>query len=63
MSRGFLAAAGVYPTLALTDDILDLFDAALSSVFCELGEAMESGNIAKRLRGPVAHTGFRRLVD
>ena len=63
LDRGFLAAAGVYPTLALTDDILDLFDAAVESVFCELGAAIMSGDIAEQLRGPVAHTGFRRLVD
>ena len=63
LGRGFLASAGVYPTLALTDDILDRFDDALDPVFKELGEAIRQDNIVERLRGPAAHTGFRRLVD
>jgi len=62
LERGFLAETLVYPTLAHTDKILDRFSAAVDEVFAELAGALSAGEVHKRLKGPVAHSGFRRLV-
>jgi hypothetical protein len=62
LARGFLAGAGLYPTLAHTDTVVERYGAAIDAVFAELAATLKAGDIAGRLRGPVAHTGFRRLV-
>ncbi|MEW6354871.1 MAG: aminotransferase class III-fold pyridoxal phosphate-dependent enzyme [Planctomycetota bacterium] len=62
LERGFLAGAGLYATLAHTDEILDLYGAAIDDVFSEIAKTLSAGKVKDRLRGPVAHAGFRRLV-
>jgi len=63
LARGFLGTAGLYPTLAHSDAIVDLYGEAIDSVFKEIADVLASGDeVSAHLRGPIAHTGFRRLA-
>jgi hypothetical protein len=63
LERGFLAGNSVYATLAHTDEILGLYGEAIGGVFAEIADALAAGDVQTRLKGPVAHTGFTRLID
>jgi glutamate-1-semialdehyde 2,1-aminomutase len=63
LARGFLAGPGFYPTLAHTEREMRLFETAVGAVFAELAAAVRTESVTQRLRGPVAHSGFRRLVS
>jgi len=62
LGRGFLAGTSIYPTLAHTDEIVALYGEAIDAVFGEIAAALAAGEAKARLRGPVAHSGFRRLL-
>ena len=62
LERGFLAETLVYPTLAHTDAVVELFGAAVDDVFGEIAGALAAGDVKRRLKGPVAQTGFQRLL-
>ncbi|NOY82444.1 MAG: aminotransferase class III-fold pyridoxal phosphate-dependent enzyme [Kiritimatiellaeota bacterium] len=62
LERGFLAGAAVYVTLAHTETVVHGFADAVDQVFAVLADAVRRGDIARRLKGPEAHTGFRRLL-
>ena len=62
LDRGFLAGRGFYASFAHQDHHIDAYLEAAGEVFGILGEAVAAGDVRRRLRGPVAHTGFRRLV-
>jgi len=62
LERGFLAATMIYVTLAHTEQIVAMFADALNEVFGEMADAIKRGDVQKRLKGPVAHSGFRRLL-
>ena len=62
LKRGFLAGTSLYVCLAHTEDVLEQYGAAADEAFAEIADAIEKGDIAARLQGPVAHTGFRRLL-
>ena len=62
LDRGFLAGSYLYATLAHTDDILDQYGEATDEVFAVIARTLEEGRVKEALRGPVAHSGFRRLV-
>ncbi len=62
LDRGFLAGVQFSPTLAHTDETVDLFQQAVDEVFAQVAQALSEGRIEAHLRGPVAHTGFRRLT-
>jgi len=62
LDRGLLAGVAFSPTLAHTDEIVDMFGEAIDEVFAEIADALEAGEVRQRLRGPVAHTGFQRLT-
>lgn len=64
LGRGFLAGTGFYPTLAHTEEILKRYAAAVEDVFGEIAAILRAGDEpARHLRGPVAHSGFRRLTS
>lgn len=63
LARGFLAGTSIYATLAHTDEILALYGEAIDEVFAEIAAALATGDLLARLTGPVAHTGFRRLIE
>ena len=61
LDRGFLATAQFVPMLAHTDNQVDGYLKAVDEVFPILAEALDRGDLEKRLRGPVKHAGFVRL--
>lgn len=62
LKEGFLAANGVYASLAHTDVALDKYEAACDRVFEKIGNIIQQGKkIEAELDGPVCHAGFERL--
>jgi glutamate-1-semialdehyde 2,1-aminomutase len=62
LERGFLATGAFYATYAHQDSHLESYLEAVEDVFTILQEAWASGTVAAGLKGPLAHTGFRRLT-
>jgi glutamate-1-semialdehyde 2,1-aminomutase len=62
LRRGYLAGSLVYVTLAHTLADVAAYGAACREVAAELAAALAAGDVTQRLRGPVAHSGFRRLL-
>ncbi len=62
LELGFLAGTGLYPTLSHTDAVVDRYAEAVDHVFGELAQALAEDDVTSRLRGPVAHSGFKRLL-
>jgi glutamate-1-semialdehyde aminotransferase len=62
LDRGYLAGKSLYTSYSHTDEVVDRYLEAVEEVFRTLSEAIAAGEVAKRLRGPVAHQGFRRLT-
>ena len=62
LERGFLAGLSIYPTMAHTEEIVSLYGEAIDAVFGEIADALAVGDVKARLKGPVAHSGFRRLL-
>ncbi len=62
LERGYLADLAIYVTLAHTDEIIAEYAQAIDEVFAGIADALEKDEVEKRLKGPVAHSGFRRLL-
>ncbi|MEN6357278.1 MAG: aminotransferase class III-fold pyridoxal phosphate-dependent enzyme [Armatimonadota bacterium] len=62
LDRSFLAGCSIYPTLAHTDDVIELYDKAVGEVFEEISQALDSNTVREKLRGQPAHSGFQRLL-
>ncbi|HOF38773.1 MAG TPA: aminotransferase class III-fold pyridoxal phosphate-dependent enzyme [Candidatus Hydrogenedentes bacterium] len=62
LERGFLAGTAVYATLAHSAAIVDRFEEAVDASFAALAAALAEGTLLRRLNGPLAHSGFARLV-
>ena len=62
LRHGFLAAGGFNPMLAHEEAHVAAYLAVLDGVFAEMAEALAAGDIARRIGGPVKHTGFARLT-
>jgi glutamate-1-semialdehyde 2,1-aminomutase len=62
LDRGFLATTGFYATFAHEDDHVRAYLGATKDVFETIAMSLADGTLVSRLRGPVAHTGFRRLT-
>ena len=66
LKEGFLGNNGLYPTLAHTDDILELHREAVDKVFYQISEIIKKGGketILEAIGGPVCHSGFKRLIN
>ena len=61
LQKEFLASNMVFACYAHTDAILKKYEKAVDEVFKILKEALDTNTVEKRLKGPVAHTGFARL--
>lgn len=62
LKKGFLAATGVYVSLAHTDDILEKYFETCEQVFDRIGKLEKKyGSVESFLEGPVCHAGFERL--
>jgi len=62
LDRGYLARESFYAMYAHTEAQIDAYTDACCEVFKELANAVDSGTVKNKLRGPVAHTGFQRLT-
>ena len=61
LARGFLAGPSIYPTLAHNEGHVAEYGKAIDEVFGLIGKALAAGDLAKRLKGPIAHAHFGRL--
>ena len=62
LKKGFLAATGVYVSLAHTETILQQYFEACGEVFGKIQKLTEDyGSVEPFLEGPVCHSGFERL--
>jgi hypothetical protein len=62
LERGFLAGLQFYPSLAHNEEVLTKFEREADGVFSEIADALQKGEVKKRMKGPPAHTGFARLL-
>lgn len=62
LSRGYLACPAYDATVAHTPELIDSYLHEAAEVFAQLAKAIEAGDVASRLRGPVKHAGFHRLA-
>jgi len=63
LDHGFLAAGAFHPTLAHDPRHVDRFLMAAESVFRELCQAIQQGDVQQRIGGKPKHTTFARLTD
>lgn len=66
LKEGFLGNTAIYPTLAHTEEILNLHRAALDTVFYTISETLKKGGqetVLEAIGGPICQTGFQRLID
>ena len=62
LERGFLAGLNFYPTLAHDDKIISLYENAIGEVFGKISRVIGENRIMESLNGPVAHSGFKRML-
>lgn len=62
LGRGYLAGGQVYTMLAHTDDMIDGYLGNVAEVFGLIATAVQAGDVAERLNGPIKHSGFQRLA-
>jgi len=62
LHKGFLATDSFYATYAHQEDQIERYLAVVEETFRSLAKAIENGTVERQLRGPVAHSGFRRLT-
>ncbi len=61
LERGILATGAFYASAAHGEDEIEAYLAAVDEVFSVIADARKKGGVEKMLKGPAAHTGFRRL--
>ena len=62
LEKGYLASTGFYLSIMHTDDILDNYSNALDPIFKTIKQCEdEKEDIMNLLKGPVCHSGFKRL--
>lgn len=62
LQRGFLATNAFYASYAHHDPHIESYLKALDKTFAFIAKAIERNEVEKLLKGPVAHSGFRRLT-
>jgi glutamate-1-semialdehyde 2,1-aminomutase len=62
LAKGFLASRAFYPTYAHRDEHVESYLAAVQEAFIMIAEAIKSTNLMAKLKGPIAHVGFKRLI-
>lgn len=61
LARGYLASNSVYVCTEHTTEVIDGYFDALAPVFRTIKECEEGRDVMCLLKGPVAHSGFKRL--
>lgn len=62
LDKGFLATTGFYSSYSHTDEHVEGFLIAVDSSFKFIAKAIKEGKPEKYLKGPVCHSGFKRLT-
>lgn len=62
LARGYLAGPSVYVSYAHTARAVEQYLKAVDAVFAILKKAIQEKAVRRYLKGPVAHTGFKRLT-
>ena len=62
LERGFLAGRAFYSTYAHQNEHIETYLDAVKDVFGIIADAMKQGVVQTMLKGPIAHSGFRRLA-
>lgn len=62
LERGFLATTGFYASYAHKDEHVGMYLEAVDETFSFIAGAVEEGAPEKYLKGPVCHSGFKRLT-
>lgn len=62
LKRGILASVGVYVSYSFKEEHVKRYLAVVDEVFAFLKKAIEKNKVYDLLKGPVAHTGFKRLT-
>jgi glutamate-1-semialdehyde 2,1-aminomutase len=62
LEKGFLANRLFYATYAHRDEHVESYLAAVHEAFIMIAEALKSKSLISKLKGPIAHTGFKRLT-
>ena len=61
LTKGYLAATGVYVCTEHTQELVDNYLDALDPIFALIKECEEGRDVYSLLKGPVCHGGFKRL--
>ncbi|MCX9081607.1 MAG: aminotransferase class III-fold pyridoxal phosphate-dependent enzyme [Candidatus Methanoperedens sp.] len=62
LEKGFLATTGFYSSYSHKDEDVERFLTAVDSSFKFIAKAIKEGKPEKYLKGPVCHSGFKRLT-
>ena len=66
LKEGYLGGGSCYPTLAHNEQVLAQHREVIDKVFCKIAQINRAGGkeaILEAIGGPVAQTGFKRLLD
>jgi glutamate-1-semialdehyde 2,1-aminomutase len=61
LERSFLASGRFYANYAHQESHVELYLESVNEVFKIINAANQNGNLSELLKGPIAHTGFKRL--
>lgn len=62
LEKGFLASTGYYASYAHKNTHINVYLKAIDETFHSISCAIDSGNPKRYLKGPVCHSGFKRLT-
>jgi glutamate-1-semialdehyde 2,1-aminomutase len=62
LGKGFLASGRFYASYAHRDEHVNAYLEASRAIFEDMAQALREGDLMAKLRGPVAHAGFKRLT-
>lgn len=62
LNRSYLASKSVYVSYCHTEEIIEKYLKNVDEVFEIISKAIKNKNVHDLLKGPVAHSGFRRLT-
>ncbi len=62
LEKGFLATTAFYPSFAHKEEHIEKYLIAVDEAFSFISKAIREGDPKKYLKGPVCHSGFKRLT-